>query len=62
MDYFRKVTSRHVSELLRVELLQAFSKENKSYIGIMKIIKQLHTKNQGVYEATFYPFTLGSTR
>jgi hypothetical protein len=44
MDSFREVTSQHVNELLRVELLQAFSKENKSYIGIMKTIKQLHKK------------------
>jgi hypothetical protein len=52
MDCFRKVISQHVGELLWVELLQAFSKEGKSYIGIMKTIKELHkkfTKNVKVF-------------
>jgi hypothetical protein len=44
MDNVREVINRHVDELLQAELLQAFSKEGKSFIGIMKIIKQLHTK------------------
>jgi hypothetical protein len=44
MDYFKKVAIRHVSELLPTEFLQAFSKENKSYIGIIKMIKELHKK------------------
>jgi hypothetical protein len=48
MDCFRKVTSWHVSKLFQVELLQVFSKENKSYIGIMKIIKEFHKESQGV--------------
>jgi hypothetical protein len=48
MDYFKKVISKHVGEFLWVELLQAFSKEDKSYIGIVKTIKELYkefTKN-----------------
>jgi hypothetical protein len=44
MDYFRKVTSQDVGEFLRAELLQVFSKEDKSYIGIMKMIKKLYKK------------------
>ncbi len=52
MDYFKQVISRHLSKLLHIELLQAFSKENKSYIGIMKTIKQLHTESQGVLHVT----------
>jgi hypothetical protein len=43
MDCFRQVTSWHIGKLLWAKLLQAFLKEDKSYIGIMKIIKQLHT-------------------
>jgi hypothetical protein len=43
MDYFRQVTSWHVGKLLQAILLQAFTKENKSYIGIMKTIKEFHT-------------------
>jgi hypothetical protein len=42
MDNFREVISRHVDEFLQAELQQAFSKEDKSYTGIMKMIKQLH--------------------
>jgi hypothetical protein len=42
MDYYREVTSQHVDKLLWVELLQAFLKEDKSYIGIMKMIKKFH--------------------
>jgi hypothetical protein len=38
MDYFKQVTSRHVYKFLRVELLQTFLKEGKSYIRIMKMI------------------------
>jgi hypothetical protein len=48
MDYFRQVTSWHVSKLLQAKLLQVFSKEDKSYIGIMKMIKQFHIECQGV--------------
>jgi hypothetical protein len=42
MDYFREVTSQHVDKFLRDEFLQAFSKEDKSYIGIMKTVKELY--------------------
>jgi hypothetical protein len=55
MDYFKQVTSRHVDKLLQAKLLQAFSKEEKSYIGIMKTIKQLHKKSQGVSHVTLSP-------
>jgi hypothetical protein len=44
MDSFREVISRHVDEFLQAEFQQAFSKEDKSYIGMMKTIKQLHTE------------------
>ncbi len=55
MDCFRKVTSWHVSKLFQVELLQVFSKENKSYIGIMKIIKEFHKESQGVSHVAWSP-------
>jgi len=38
MECFIHVTSWHVGKFLRVELLQVFSKEGKSYIRIMKTI------------------------
>jgi hypothetical protein len=55
MDCFKQVTSWHVDKLLWVEPLQMFLKEDKSHIRIMKTIKQLHTKSQGVSHVTWSP-------
>jgi hypothetical protein len=55
MNYFKQVTSWHVVKLFRTELLQVFSKEDKSYIGIMKMIKQLHIESQVVSHVAWSP-------
>jgi hypothetical protein len=52
MDCFKQITNWHVNKLLQAKLLQAFSKEEKSYVGIVKMIKQRRKESQGVSHVT----------
>jgi hypothetical protein len=55
MNCFKHVISWHVNKLFWTKFLQAFLKENKSFIRIMKMIKQLHIENQGVSHVAWSP-------